>query len=488
MLGLRWNGQKAGLAGWLTGLVIAGLSFGLNWEVLWVSQLKGLLLSLNVLWVFWAALYLYNCVDRLGGVAAIAQSLANAVGDRGLLLIVLAWVFSAVIEGVAGYGLPAAIVAPMLIALNVAPVTAVAAAAIGHAWATTFGNMGVVFGTLTAVTEMDALELAPYTGLLLGVACLLTGLAAAALLGQLKRWPAVVLIAAAMSSVQYLCVVQGLAPLGAFFAALVGVGLGVLLGRRKTASLSPQPIDRPALLSAGLTYGLVIALMVVTTMLTPLKAFLGQVVWAGSFPEVSTLSGFNTPAGTGQVFRPLLHPGNLILLGTLTGYFILRRKGWMPAGAWRGVLKKTSQTAIPTSLGVLSMVGLSTLMEHTGMTMLLAEGLARGMGGAFPLVSAWVGMLGSFATGSNNNSNVLFAPLQKSTALLLSIPPALLIAAQTVGGALGSMIAPAKMIVAVSTSEMKGRDFEVLRYTLPIGLGIALIIGLIAWLLSLGAG
>jgi lactate permease len=102
------------------------------------------------------------------------------------------------------------------------------------------------------------------------------------------------------------------------------------------------------------------------------------------------------------------------------------------------------------------------------------------MGSAFPLVSPMVGVLGAFATGSNNNSNVLFAPLQNSVAVLLAIDPRVLLSAQTAGGALGSMIAPAKLAVGCSTVGLKGREGEVLRRTLGYCLGIALLIGVLA--------
>jgi lactate permease len=98
-------------------------------------------------------------------------------------------------------------------------------------------------------------------------------------------------------------------------------------------------------------------------------------------------------------------------------------------------------------------------------------------------VSPLVGILGAFATGSNNNSNVLFAPLQKSAALLLAIDPRLLISAQTAGGALGSMLAPAKIIVGCSTVGLNGREGEVLRKTLAYGLVIGLCLGGLAWVL-----
>ena len=140
---------------------------------------------------------------------------------------------------------------------------------------------------------------------------------------------------------------------------------------------------------------------------------------------------------------------------------------------------------MPATIGVVSMVGLSTLMDHTGMTQRLAEALADLLDTAFPSVSALVGMLGAFATGSNNNSNVLFASLQEQVALLLGITPSLLVASQTTGGALGSMIAPAKIIVGCSTVGLQGRDGDVLRVTLPYGLAIGLGMGALALVASL---
>jgi lactate permease len=146
-------------------------------------------------------------------------------------------------------------------------------------------------------------------------------------------------------------------------------------------------------------------------------------------------------------------------------------------------MKLTATAAIPASLGTMFMIGLSSLMEHTGMTLMLAKGLSQFVGQAYPLFAPLVGMLGAFATGSNTNSNILFGVMQKGVAELLMITPITLLAAQTVGGALGSMIAPAKLAVGGTTSAEKGLDGHVLRITLPIGLVITLIIGTLAWIL-----
>ena len=117
------------------------------------------------------------------------------------------------------------------------------------------------------------------------------------------------------------------------------------------------------------------------------------------------------------------------------------------------------------------------------MTYVLAEGLGRAAGPLYPLAAPFIGLLGAFMTGSNTNSNVVFAPLQQQAAQFLGISVALILAAQTTGGALGSMLAPAKLIVGCSTAGLAGQEGKVLKKTLGPGLIIAAVVGLLAWLL-----
>lgn len=504
MIGLHWGAQKAGPAGWAVGIVIAMLSFGLTIDVLWVSQLKGLLLSLFVLAVLWPALLLYNLVDQMGGIRAIALALEKLISDRGLLLIVVAWSFSGMLEGLAGFGLPVAIVSPMLVSLGVSPVRAVAAVAIGHAWSVTFGDMGVIYQTLVGLVDVNEPQLIATASLLLGAAVLGCGLATAQILGYRKRWPAVVFLALVISVAQYVIATIGLISLAAFGAGLAGILGGVILDRvffqrsdqngATSASTSPAASEtslsqaqfKPSILrGAILSYAGLTTLMVIITLIKPVNDALKTIVWRISFPEVITRAGVVTPAGFGQIFRPLLHPGTLIMVVVLLTYFGFRQTGLMQRGSWRQVTGATRHSAIPASVGVIAMVGLATLMEHTGMTYLLADVLSDTMGRGFPMASPLVGILGAFATGSNNNSNVLFASLQYNASQLLLIAPYILLAAQTTGGALGSMIAPAKIVVGCSsTPGAQGRDGEVLRTTLPYAFAIGLGIGLLTLVLA----
>jgi lactate permease len=240
----------------------------------------------------------------------------------------------------------------------------------------------------------------------------------------------------------------------------------------------------PSLTGALASYVGLALLMSVIVWPGPLHSLLYAPLWQTSFPEVSTLAGFVTPAGPGQAFRPLVHPGSAILLVALISYAAHRRAHLCAPGDLTAAARATWRSAAPSSLGIIATVGLSTLMEHAGMTQMLAEGLAALVGNVFPLVSPLVGILGAFATGSNNNSNVLFAPLQNSIAALLNISPLLLLSTQTAGGALGSMIAPAKLTVGCSTVGLKSREGDVLRRTLFYGLGIGLLLGVLALLIS----
>ncbi|MCX6055696.1 MAG: L-lactate permease [Chloroflexi bacterium] len=482
MLFFHSGSHLAGFAGWLVGLIVAFVAFGLNLQVLMVSQIKSLLVTMNVLLVLWPALFLYHLVDQVGGIRAIAVALQNVIPDPGWLRVIQAWMVTAVIENLAGFGLPIAIGAPMLVAMGVPPITAVAASAIGHSWAVSTSGMALAFRTLVDVTRVNAVELFPTTAFFLGIAVLLTGLAVSILLGQKKHWWRVILVAILVGGTQYVMGVLGMISISSFSSAVAGILGGILLIKRP-GGVHSKPPAAPALKTGLFAYGLLIVIIMTVTVVKPIHQQLGSVSWTLYFPEVVTSLGVSTPAGNGFLFHPFLHPGVLILATALISAFFLPRTGSLPIGKIAPCLRLAAKAAIPASLGTLFMVALSSMMEHTGMTMQIAKGLSDLMGMVYPLFSPLIGMIGSFATGSNTNSNVLFGSLQKGVADLLKISPILILSAQTVGGSLGSMIAPAKLAIGSSTSASKGLEGKVLRITLPIGLGISFVIGLTALLM-----
>ncbi len=484
MLFLRLGSHWAGMAGLASGLILALLAFGLNWQVLWVSQAKGLLLTLNVLYVLWPALFLYHLVDQVGGISAIAKAMQRVIPDNGWLTLVQAWMFTGLIENVAGFGLPITIGAPMLVAMGVPPLIAVASSAIGHSWAVTTSSMALAFRTLADITSTDQIALFPTTSILTGIAILLTGLASAWMLGQLKHWKKLILLALIVAATLAISGLLGLISISSFIAAIVGIFAGILLGK-KPKNWKPERQKSDELLTGLLTYGFLIVVIMGAILIKPVNAFLSKPTWTLPFPAVTTSLGFTTSAGDGYLFRFLIHPGTLILLTALFALLVFPRIRGYKIGKVGTALTRTVKSGIPPALGTLFMIGLATLMQHTSMTLRLAEGVSNLVGVVYPLFAPFIGIIGSFVTGSNTNSNVLFGVLQKNVAELLGLSPLVILAAQTVGGALGSMIAPAKLAIGSSTTAAKGLEGDILRMTLPLGLACVAIIGAAAWLLLL---
>ncbi len=479
----RWSGTRAGIVSWLVTSILAVVFFGLTMEVLVGSQLKGLIFSIYVLGVLWPALMLYHLNNEVGGIKALTTWLGGQVTDRAFLNILIAWTFTGILEGIAGFGLPIAVAAPMMVSLGIPALVSVSAAAIGHAWSVTFGNMGMVFQTLVSLSGFPESEIIPFAAVMMGIACLLCGLSVACILGEMRHWRMIVIIAVLMSLAQYLIAAGGLLPLSGFGGSLLGLVSGILLSRKNKPA--GGKITTPKAFTATVaSYSILAFITLVIFIDGPIHRFLFPFFWRMEFPEVTTLTGMNTPAGFGQMFRWFSYPGTIILVGILISQCLFLRYKVGDGGSFKAAFQKTSKTALPVTLGIIATVGLSVMMDHAGMTQLLAETLSNLTGKVFPVISPIIGMVGAFATGSNTNSNVLFVSLQKQIASLISVSPVLLIATQTAGGSLGGMIAPTKLIVGCSNVGLVGKEGQVLRMTLPYSLAIGLLIGLVGLILT----
>jgi lactate permease len=201
------------------------------------------------------------------------------------------------------------------------------------------------------------------------------------------------------------------------------------------------------------------------------------------FPEVQTSYGWTTAEGYGRKISVFGHAGALLAYVSLLSYAVYRWTGHYTPGVGRRIVRQTVKSAVPSSIGIATMVGMAVAMENSGMTYVLAAGIAEVAGPLYPLVAPFIGLLGAFMTGSNTNSNVVFAPLQQQAAALLGVSALVILGAQTTGGALGSMIAPAKLIVGSSTAGLAGQEGRVLEKTLAPALIIAGVVGVSAWLI-----
>jgi lactate permease len=488
MVGFRWGASRAGAAGYLTALVIAITAFGSGSQLLAVAHGKALLLTVDVLFIIWMAFLLFRVVDEAGAIKAIGQALPHLTADKGMQAIIIGWVFASFLQGVGGFGVPVAVVAPLMVGLGFPSLAAVVIPSIGHGWAVTFGSLGSSFNAMMAATGLSEELLGPPSAFFLGVACLGVGLMVAHAAGG---WNAVrrlsvpaLLIGIAMAVGQFLAVTAGLWNIGAFTGSIVGLVIGFPLARRFRGKMGDNGTLESKKLGIALAgYAVLIALTLGIQLIPGVRETLGQAKLSVEFPEVATSFGYATPAQTGRQIPIFRHAGAILLYASILGYIIYRIVGWYKPGAPGRIITGTVRKMMSSSVGIASMVAMAVIMQHAGMTETLAQGLADATGRFFPAISPWIGALGAFMTGSNTNSNVVFSSLQMRTAELLGYSIAIILAAQTSGAALGSVIAPTKIVVGASTGGMAGREGEIMRKMLVY---TGLLVGLMSILAIIG--
>lgn len=493
ILWLRWPAYRAAALAWLVALTGALALFGAGPVLLASASSKGLSLALVVMSIVWAAVFLYSLADDLGAVRAIAEKLLSSTGDPVLLALLLAWAFSGFLQGIAGFGVPVAVVAPLMVLAGFPPVPSIAAVMVGHSWAITFGSMGSSFYTVGLVMEVDTEGLGPPLALLFFLPILATGISVAHLAGGWsgvrRAAPVLLVTAAAMDALMWALNLLGAAPVASMLPGLLGSLLLWLAGRTGLYRVPAKgATDAPARVPFRWAF-LPYALLTVLSLLAQapaVKAAAAPLRFALQYPALTTSRGFGVEAQ--EAYAPIRlvgHPAPLLLLSALLTWLAYRARGHWKAGAagraWRATVRQTTSTTIGVSL----MVMMALVLADAGMAALLADA-AEGMGSVLYLaVSPLIGLLGAFVTGSNTNSNVMFGPLQSYASQALGLSALLVAAAQTLGGSLGSGVAPDKALIGVSVVGKGAREGEVMRRALPYGLLGVLLVGIEVLLVTL---
>ncbi len=507
MVGFQWGGSKAGPVGWIVALIIALVWFGVNNEILFYTHIRSVILTLDVIYIVWAALLLYFVVNEAGALGVIADWFVALTRDDVLRVLLLGWVFTSFLQGVGGFGVPVAVAAPLLVGLGLPPLAAVVIPSIGHAWAVTFGSLGSSFIILVGVTGLDANHLTPAAATLLGASALTCGLLAAHAYkgwGAIKRaWPAILAIGMAMAIVQYIVTTNGLWNIGSAVAGITGLFVGLWVTRwpvyrnfnsdEEPAVLTEDkpPRDRPLPSFPMAIAGYVILVILAFTIkgVAPLKEFFGQIKLNVAIPELETNKGWVTAADDNLGVEIFAHTGAILLYSATIAYLVYRHRGFYAPAALKTILDGTRQKGAPPAIGILSMVAMATIMSSAGMTRTLAEWMSQSVPpDLYAFVATLIGALGAFMTGSNTNSNAVFATLQMDTAILLGLSVPLILGTQTAAGAIASLLAPAKIMVGASTVGMGGNEGVILRKLMLYGTMLLLFIAVLSFILLLADG
>ncbi|RJQ53592.1 MAG: L-lactate permease [Actinobacteria bacterium] len=505
---LRWTAAQAGALGFFVAAVIAWLVFRSGFQVISIATAKGIWDAIFILYVVWPALLLYEVTQKAGAFEVFRIGAERYTRSRLILVLAFGWVFASFLQGIAGFGAPIAIVAPLLVGIGVNPVMAVVIPLIGHAWANLFGTLAVAWLALTRVVDLSNPSATAFTtAVLLWIPNLLAGFTIAWLYARMKGLiraiPAVLVISLVQGGGQLF--LSRINPILANFIP-VTIALGAVLGLERLPLYhqsepleSPIFADKEAAEEAGTKekqemplnlalspYYILIVITLAGLVVPPVNEVLSRIEIGFSYPAVSTGFGVTRAAEESYGgFAVFAHPGTFLLLAAIAGYFIFKARGMYEAEAERDILKGMGDNAIPASIAILGFLALSQIMDHAGMTATLALGIAAVSPAiVYAFFANFIGVLGAFMTSSNTASNILFSPLQQQTALATALRESSILAAQGAGGAIGNSISPANVVLGTGTAKIVGQEGEVLRYTLVWALLAAALVGIAGVILS----
>ena len=536
LVGALWPATRAMPVAWGAAVLVAWGVWNLPVEWIAATTLWGVLLAVEILWIVFGALVLLYTLTRAGAVERINQGFAAISEDRRVQVVLLGFFLATFLEGVAGFGTPAAVVAPLLLALGFPAMAAVVAALVGHAIATTFGAVGVpvqpgvsdpvaaLDGLSTAEAADIAVEAASLAAMYQGIIGLFMPLLAVGMVVYFFGDPDERSLAP-LRPVVPLCLFAGLAfvvpftltalVVGPELPSIVGsmVGAAVVVGTLRAGYLLPEEEwsfpardrwpdhwvgsvepggsatdeestgtgadDGPSmsLVRAWSPYLLLVVLLVVTRDFTPVGELLREITVLA--PTWENILGTSVSNGVEWAYVP----GTWLVASALLAVPLFGMDREQVSGAWR----EAGRTIGSPAVALVFVIGMVGIMLESGqypgapggqsMMVVLADGTGAVFGDVYTAVAVPIGTLGTFITGSITVSNITFSGLQYEVAGQAGLPEQHVLAAQIAGGAIGNSIAIHNVIAALATVGLVGQEGRVIRLNLIPVLYYALAIG-----------
>ncbi|MFP4672523.1 MAG: L-lactate permease [Desulfohalobiaceae bacterium] len=542
MVGMRWPATKAMPAAWLLAALIGVIVWSLPAGYVAALSLQGVTTAIGILIIVFGAILILMTLQQSGGMETIQNGMQNVSPDMRVQAIIIGYLFAAFVEGAAGFGTPAALAAPLLLALGFPPLAAAIMCLCFNSFPVTFGAVGTPIilgldflqelveeavasgGAGVNFTDLDSF------GMLVGQWASLLHLPMIFILpifmlgfitrffGPNRSWKdgfgawKFSIFAAIAFSVPYLFFAWFVGPeFPALIGGLIGLGL-VVLGAQKgiavpkdvftfgsqkdwepewTGTVSVQEGHqyqaRMSQFRAWMPY-MLIGLILVLTRIPELglKSLLSgiTITW-------SNILGYEQVSGDIAI---LYLPGTIPFM--LVAILTIAIHG-MGAGqvkeAWGAAIKRMKNPTIALFFAV-ALVSIfrgsgaeETALnpnQYPSMPLALAEAIAAMAGQTWPFFAGFIGGLGSFITGSNTVSNLLFAEFQWGMASQLDLPRQLIVAAQAVGGGFGNMVCIHNIVAVCAVVGLSGMEGAILRKTVWPFLVYGTVVGIVASLMS----
>ncbi len=492
--------------------ILAMAVWGVSAKLVAASIIQGLVVTASILWIIFGALLMLNALINSGAVNTIRRGFINISPDRRVQAMIVAWMFGAFIEGAAGFGTPAAVAAPLLMALGFPAMAAVTMALIIQSTPVSFGGAGtpILLGVYTGLDNpvvKEALASAgiPYmdyikaigwnVAIMHGIIGVLIPLFLSVTLTRffskeksiargLEAAPFAIFAGLALC-VPYVLLAYFLGP---EFPSLVGglIGLGIIVIAAKNNFLTPkEPWDfaekeqwepewsgtysvevgqeRPGMTmsKAWVPYVLVGLFLVLSRTVPVFKVIL--TAWTIRLENI-------LGTGISADVQPLYLPGFIFVLAVLCTFFIQQMR---PGELGRATVT-AARTSVKAAFALAFAIPMVRVFINSGvntsglesMPMELATGVANLAGNTWPGFAAVIGALGAFIAGSNTISNMMFALFQYGVATRIDVSQSVIVALQAVGGAAGNMITVHNVVAAAAVVGLMDREGEIIRKTL----------------------
>lgn len=497
LIGFAWlkmPGYRICLIAFAGTVVIASLYFSMQGGRIIEASLEGIMLALfPIIWVILAALFLYNTTLATGAMENIKVMLARLSPDRRIQALIIAFAFGGFLEAVAGFGTAVAIPVGILISMGFKPLKAATVCLIANTVPVAFGVLGVPITTLAEVTSLPLAKLSLFTTIqLFPFAVLLPLILIAIVTGSIKKIKGVIFIS--LLSGFIFAVGQTLASyfIGPEIAAVVG-SLAALVTLFVFARFFPinyvcrfkedeekdnqvvMECDRKGIaiddaIKAWIPY-IIVLIVVFSIKFIPFLGFLNR------FPFLIKAQFYFGSGGKAMLFPLATSAGTVLFVSAIIGGFIQGATVKTLSHVFLRTIKQIDKTIITIML----IVTLAKVMSYSGMIDSVAYTLATVSGRFYPLIAPFIGTMGTFITGSDTSSNVLFGNLQKQTALTLGMSQEWLVASNAAGATAGKMISPQSIAIAISASGLVNMEGKILSATFKYCLVYVGIMGIIVF-------
>lgn len=502
---MRVSGDRSSMITLGITLVLAVFGFGASLGDTGVAFLFGVVKALvPILFIVVMAIYSYNVLLHTGKIEVLKSQFSLVSDDKSVQVLLITWGFGGLLEGMAGFGTAVAIPAAILMSLGFPAGFSALTSLLANSVATGFGALGVPVTVLGQETSMDPNQLGVAVIEQLAPMMLLIPLALVVLsdpkLSSIGKNVALATVVGAVSfgaqygAVRYLGA-ETPAIVGSVAAILVTVLMGkvmarwkkgwgrgraivsnTLTGQRFEASGQEKPTktlgySAKQVARAWAVYGFIMFFIV---LVSPVFGFVRRAL---SQVLVTTLVFPIGGESKTYTIAWLTQAGVVLFVGTFLGGVVQGARAIdLMKTLWKTVVQLRR-----TMVTVICLVGLSSVMDTAGMTGAIASGLAVAAGGFYPFVAPGIGALGTFLTGSDTSSNILFGKLQAGVASHIGVDPGWLAASNTAGATGGKIISPQSIAIATSACDQQGQEGSILKRALPYSIVYVIITGIVVY-------